>query len=326
MVRQTDTARDGRTPSTVQVADPPTGFARRFALLVGCLLLVTAAPAGVAAAETTDAVGSDESAAAPTVDSAERATNASGNATAGADESITLDTEGEFVRVERSETATVTGETTLSPGTNLRVVVMSDDGVEPGFVIAERATVDENGSFAASFNLSVVPPGSTFRITVSGNGTEGQGVGVVVPRNASVGLPAVDGTLQLVSGEVRGVTIATGLPADTPVTVRLLPPDGPAVELVETTVNESGRTTVELSPVDLEPGPFRLEVRAGPLTLATLDAQVVTETTPTVGTENVTFGTVAPTDGALPDGAVGLAGLGVAALLAIVGVRRLLGS
>ncbi|MFB6193952.1 MAG: hypothetical protein ABEI75_02705, partial [Halobaculum sp.] len=75
-----------------------------------------------------------------------------------------------------------------------------------------------------------------------------------------------------------------------------------------------------------------LEVRLGPLELASFDVRTVTETpttgTPVLTTENVTFGTVPPTDAdgdLLPDGTLGLAALAVAALLASAGVLWLLG-
>lgn len=70
----------------------------------------------------------------------------------------------EPVVVEPGANQTIRGETTLAPGTELLVVAESRDTVP--FVKRSSSTVQSDGSFAATFDFSDVPPGSTYRVSV----------------------------------------------------------------------------------------------------------------------------------------------------------------
>jgi hypothetical protein len=82
----------------------------------------------------------------------------------------TLDGKNEAgqLRLPPAATARVTGDTTLAPGTEVRVRL---DLATSGLELAET-TVTEAQRFAASFNLSTVPVGTNLTVTVSKSGRE----------------------------------------------------------------------------------------------------------------------------------------------------------
>ncbi|MGQ3329278.1 BGTF surface domain-containing protein [Halorubrum sp. FL23] len=58
------------------------------------------------------------------------------------------------VEVEVSETAEVSGTTSVAPGSDASVRIRSADGVSPSFVETADAEISEDGSFSAEFDLS----------------------------------------------------------------------------------------------------------------------------------------------------------------------------
>ncbi len=67
---------------------------------------------------------------------------------------------------------TITGETTLAAGTQLRVRIRADTNVSQLFLLAENVSVQENGTFQATFNLSAYDPGDEYQVTVLGRNND----------------------------------------------------------------------------------------------------------------------------------------------------------
>lgn len=67
---------------------------------------------------------------------------------------------------------TITGETTLAAGTQLRVRIRTDTNVSQLFLLAEDVSVQENGTFRATFNLSAYDPGDEYQVTVLGRNND----------------------------------------------------------------------------------------------------------------------------------------------------------
>lgn len=79
---------------------------------------------------------------------------------------------GERLLVHPNSTRTIRGTTNLAPGTNLTVSVEDRTmNVENPFSATERATVDENGRFAATFDFDGTEPGTNLSLSVSKRGT-----------------------------------------------------------------------------------------------------------------------------------------------------------
>ena len=85
-------------------------------------------------------------------------------------ENATVDYSGEAVTLATEGNATVTGETSLEPGTNVSVIVRSA-GENP-FLMMDRTTVREDGRFVVGFDLSEVPDGANATLTVRGGGEQ----------------------------------------------------------------------------------------------------------------------------------------------------------
>ncbi|WP_436908285.1 BGTF surface domain-containing protein [Halosimplex marinum] len=82
----------------------------------------------------------------------------------------TVDTNGDGkVVVDAAAQQTITGETTLDPGTTLSVRVTSRSSSSP-FLMQVETTVDDDGTFAASFDFGDVSAGTPFEVTVRGDG------------------------------------------------------------------------------------------------------------------------------------------------------------
>ncbi|WP_436931766.1 BGTF surface domain-containing protein [Halosimplex halobium] len=105
--------------------------------------------------------------------------SAEDDATDGADETATprplhdgtsVDTndDGKVV-VDAAPQQTISGETTLDPGTTLAVRVTSSSSSSP-FLMQVETTVDDDGTFAASFDFGDVSAGTPFEVTVRSDG------------------------------------------------------------------------------------------------------------------------------------------------------------
>lgn len=92
--------------------------------------------------------------------------------TVAADADGSLATMNETVRVHAVEDATIEGSADLSDGTTVSVRIQSAGDTSPRFLRTADATVGENGTFAAEFDLADLAPGDTFSVTVAaGNST-----------------------------------------------------------------------------------------------------------------------------------------------------------
>lgn len=76
--------------------------------------------------------------------------------------------DGERLTVDPAPDQVVQGETDLERGTELSVRIRSS-GENP-FLMSATATVDDDGAFEATFDMSDVPPGTTFEVVVHRDG------------------------------------------------------------------------------------------------------------------------------------------------------------
>ncbi len=87
--------------------------------------------------------------------------SAAGPGLAAAQQTATLSEES--VPLYAAEQQVVTGETSLDPGTELTVRIQSTDAQTP-FVRQSHVRVRSDGTFAARFDLSMVPPNTTYEL------------------------------------------------------------------------------------------------------------------------------------------------------------------
>lgn len=80
-----------------------------------------------------------------------------------------LVTEGESLTLEPAASQAVEGRTDLAAGAEVAIRLRASGG-QP-FLKSESTTVENDGTFAATFNMSGVEPGTAFDVTVSHNGT-----------------------------------------------------------------------------------------------------------------------------------------------------------
>lgn len=83
--------------------------------------------------------------------------------------STSLDYDGDALTVESAPEQTIAGETNLSAGTDVTLRLESIDDARP-FLKSATATVTENGRFSTAVNMTMVPTGSTFEVTVRHDG------------------------------------------------------------------------------------------------------------------------------------------------------------
>jgi len=93
------------------------------------------------------------------------ATSAPSAAQAG---NTTVEHDGESVTLAAASNATLSGETTLDPGTELRVLLRSSG--ENAFLLTNDTTVRADGRFVATFDASTVPAGTNATVVVRGDG------------------------------------------------------------------------------------------------------------------------------------------------------------
>ena len=74
---------------------------------------------------------------------------------------------GDTVEVSAAENRTVSGTTSVAPGTEFTVQIRSDGGVQPRFFDSQTVTVRPDGSFSAAFDLSEQSAGDTFGVSTS---------------------------------------------------------------------------------------------------------------------------------------------------------------
>jgi len=81
----------------------------------------------------------------------------------------TVDTTDGEVVVDAAAGQTISGETTLDPGTPLSIRVTSQSERSP-FLMQVETAVGDDGSFSAPFDFGNVPVGTAFEVTVRGDG------------------------------------------------------------------------------------------------------------------------------------------------------------
>jgi hypothetical protein len=121
-----------------------------------------------------------------TDDQAQRDTDRSGP--------IALEYEGDRIELASAANRTVRGTSDLEDGTELDIRLRSSGGSP--FLQNNRATVDSDGSFATTFNMSEIRPGTEFTVTVTAvndtdRSTSAPGV-VVQPDDSTDGSNSMD--------------------------------------------------------------------------------------------------------------------------------------
>jgi PGF-CTERM protein len=96
------------------------------------------------------------------------AATVTGASSAAQAENTTVDHGGEAVTLVTDPNATVTGETSLDPGSNLTVRLRSTG--ESPFLLTDETAVREDGRFTATFDLSEMPDGANATLTVRADG------------------------------------------------------------------------------------------------------------------------------------------------------------
>jgi len=101
---------------------------------------------------------------------------------------------------ESADNQSITGTSTHRPGTSVTIRIESQDPANP-FVVRQRVTVQENGTFEAEFDLSRLPVGTNLSIRLSDyTGTVGRATGRVGDDGPSVSL--VDDSVSVARGDI----------------------------------------------------------------------------------------------------------------------------
>ncbi|WP_224450152.1 BGTF surface domain-containing protein [Haloprofundus salilacus] len=145
------------------------------------------------------------------------------------DREATLNTnDNDVVEVAASENGTVEGETSIAPGSEIRIRAQSESGASNTFVETQTTTVSQNGTFNASFDFSDLEAGTNF--TLSLNDQDGSGFAGDTEYDATI----VNGT------QTGGETTTTTETTETTTT--------------ETTTEETTETTTEETPEETTTG------------------------------------------------------------------------
>lgn len=196
---------------------------RQFVTVLVAVTMVSSAVGGVAAA----GVGQD-------------------TATAGtAAESAQLVYEGESISLDAAEGQTIRGTSNFSAGTELTVYVGSNSG-ESRFLRWDTVTVDENGTFEATFDMSDVESGTEFDVDVlRGYELVAEGEGTVGAESAAEPNATIEepGTHVWNTG-ADAVAGTTNLPAGEELAVELRDSEGNLVAERVATVDDNGSFAV----------------------------------------------------------------------------------
>lgn len=165
----------------------------------------------------------------------------------------TIDHDSANLTLEAGANQTVTGETGLDPGTTVDLRIVSTDDANPYLFVGET-TVAEDGTFAATLDLSGAPANTTFSASVFANDrTLAETTGVLVPCGEgcaveSAAEPTEEGfrsdgeNLTLAAGEQQVLVGHADLPAGTTVRVLLQSADAasPFLRSAPATVHANG--------------------------------------------------------------------------------------
>jgi PGF-CTERM protein len=153
---------------------------------------------------------------------------------------VSLDANADdVVEVGASENASVSGSTTVAPGTEVTVRLRSVSGAENPFVMSETVTVAEDGSIDANFDLADVAVGTNLTVAVSASPsldgeTEWDGVVVEQTEETPTPTPTDDGT------PTDGTPTDDGTPTPTPTATPTPTDDGSPTPTDETTTTTPG--------------------------------------------------------------------------------------
>jgi len=188
--------------------------------------------------------------------------------------------DGEAITLSAAPDQEISGQTDLAAGTDVAVRLQSTSGESP-FLLRETSTVDENGNFTVSMDLSGVPPNVTAAATLRADGETVDEQAVTVEgeagESATATPPAEDSPFDF-DGEAITLSAApdqeisgqTDLAAGTDVAVRLQSTGGgsPFLQRPTTTVDEDGRFSVQVNLSGVEPGDAVATLRADGETVA----------------------------------------------------------
>lgn len=134
-------------------------------------------------------------------------------------------TDEDVVEVTAEEEATVSGQTTAAPGTEVSVTVRSEAGADTPFLHSDTVEVDEDGMVSVQFDLSEQEAGTNFTVSVSKLAPDRQDATFVSagPQEYDVSVTVVDAdgaAIENASVEVGGESATTD--ADGVATVAIL--------------------------------------------------------------------------------------------------------
>ncbi|WP_123539354.1 BGTF surface domain-containing protein [Halosimplex salinum] len=202
----------------------------------------------------------------------------------------TIDHAGDRLSLDGAPNQTVAGETDLAPGTELAVRIVSDEADSP-FLVTQTATVDDDGTFAATVDLAHVSEDAAAWATVVRDGAELANVSARI--TAVEGATPTDGPGESESGtniayEGDRLTLAalenetirgeSDLAAGTEVTVRLASSSSSSPFLMQetATVAEDGTFVASVDLVGVANGTtFEATVRHDGESVADADGVVI---------------------------------------------------
>jgi len=188
--------------------------------------------------------------------------------------------DGEAITLSAAPDQQISGQTDLAAGTDVAVRLQSTDGDSP-FLLRETSTVDENGNFTVTVDLSAVSGNTEAVATLRTDGETVAEQAVTIEGGAgesTTTTPASEDSPFNFDGEAITLSAApdqqisgqTDLAAGTDVAVRLQSTDGESPFLVRptTTVGEDGRFSVQFNLSTVEPGDAVATLRADGETVA----------------------------------------------------------
>jgi len=153
---------------------------------------------------------------------------------------IDTNTEDETLVVSASNTAMISGETSLAPGTEVTVMVRSEDNQEP-FLERVFPTVAADGTWSAAFDLSDLPDGTPLTVKLQEGGED------LATLDAEIGTPPTP--TEVDTPTPRVVTVQQPSPTPEVITETVVRQETEIV--VETVVTQE---TVTVTVTDGQPG------------------------------------------------------------------------
>lgn len=148
------------------------------------------------------------------------------------DDAVTIDYDGDAVTVAAGQSQVISGNSTLPAGTSISVQVQSTGDTQPRFFQTASATVDRDGTWAATFDFSEQSPNGTFEVTAKADGSEARADGELVecegdcedeaPEQVeTVRIDTSNGTVEVNDSESQVISGSALAPTGTEVSLRL---------------------------------------------------------------------------------------------------------